>query len=345
MRAHMLTFTALLLVLASACVDRQDDPTTVHDLRVLGMQLDPPEVLITRCNAGSLQKLIATQADGGSLSNLDPLLLFELLSVASQPLDFRALIVDPKGNGRALHYRLSACTDISDRTCANPDKRALLNEGDFAASGTNELALQVAPVSELHDGGLPSIRSLPNGTAVLLDVLQNDTFRGLGGIRVPLVLELTAPDSGEHVYAQKLMPYVCKFLPDMTQNVLPVLPGMTVLDAGWDAGVGLELSGHAEIAMDAVDFTPLQETYVLPSLQLRPVTLTESWKIAHYATSGTMSPYETGGTNLGGGVSRSNFKWTPDSAAKEPVDVTFYFVARDGRGGESWLTRQAHWSP
>ena len=228
MRAYVLT--VLALVLTSACVDRQDDPTTVHDLRVLGIQFDPPEMLITRCNAGSLQRLIATQADGGSFANIDPLLLFELLSVASQPLEFRALIADPKGNGRAVQYRLSVCTDVSDRTCANPEKRVLLNEGELSASGTSELSMQVTPVSELRDGGLPSIRSLPNGTAVLLDVLQNDTFRGLGGIRVPVVLELTATDTGEHIYAQKLMPYVCKFLPQMVQNVLPVLPGMTLRD-------------------------------------------------------------------------------------------------------------------
>ena len=67
--------------------------------------------------------------------------------------------------------------------------------------------------------------------------------------------------------------------------------------------------------------------------------------VAHHTTSGTMSPYETGGTNLGGQVSKSTFKWMPDAVATEPLDVTFYFVVRDGRGGESWLTRQLHWSP
>lgn len=334
----------LAMLLFAGCVTGQDDPTTVHDLRVLGMQFDPPELLITRCDARSLQQLLAAPAGGGSLSNVDPALLLELLGVANEPLVFRALVADPNGAGRQLDFSLSVCTDSSDRTCANPAKRSLLSQGRYSAA-TGELVLRVNPVSSMSDAGMPVVRTLSDGTAVLIDVVSNDPYRGLGGIRVPIVLELTAPDTGEKIYAQKLMPYVCKFLPQMQQNLMPVLPGMTAQSDAWNEGQVINLSGRKAIEMLPLDFTALEETYVVPSLKLEPVTLTESWKIAHYATSGTMSPHETGGTNIGGTESKATFKWTPDSKVVEARDVTFYFVVRDGRGGESWITRQAHWTP
>jgi hypothetical protein len=222
----------------------------------------------------------------------------------------------------------------------------LLSEGQFSPSDAEPaLAFEVMPVIETHDGGVPTIRTVPDGNSVLIDVVQNDVYKGLGGIRVPLVLEVKAADTQEQIYAQKLMPYTCKFLPEMTQNVQPTLPGITLNGAEWPEVGSVTLSGREKHEMNAVDFSASQETYVLPSLQLKPVALTESWKIAHYATSGTTSPYETGGTNLGGGLSKSAFSWTPSATAHEPLDVTFYFVVRDGRGGESWLLRHARWSP
>lgn len=340
-RGGSLVIWVMAFVSSASCVGALDDPSTVRDLRVLGMRLDPPELLITQCNARTLQQILAL-ADGGASLDLSPdagsaALAAELFQVTSRPLDFTALIADPRGAGRALEYTLSVCTEASDRKCET-SRRSVLKTGTTTAG---ELSFKVQPVNDLilalQDGGTPT----------LLEVVQKDSFRGLGGIRVPLVLELTASESGEKIYAQKLMPYSCKFVPGMVANVQPVLQGITVAGAEWDGGVGptLELRGTEAIEMVPLDFSALEEHYVLPSLQLQPVALTESWKIAHYASSGTMSPYETGGTNLGGEESRSTFKWAPDPAALEARDIDFYFVVRDGRGGESWLTRHAHWSP
>jgi hypothetical protein len=60
---------------------------------------------------------------------------------------------------------------------------------------------------------------------------------------------------------------------------------------------------------------------------------------------GVMSSYETGGTDFSGGVGGQDNTWKPDPTATTEQDVTFTFVVRDGRGGESWLTRTAHWTP
>ncbi len=338
----MRAFFALSVLFALAtCAPNAPDPSTVNDLRVLGMQFEPPEVLVKQCNAAVLQGLLAAGADGGSLANVDPRLLPQLLVLATTPLEFRALIADPNGNGRALDYRLLICTDASDRGCANASRVVEVASGQVSGSG--DLALTVSLVSDLA-ANPPTLRTVADGTSVLLDVVQQDPYRGLGGVRVPVVLELTAPDTGEKIYAQKLMPYTCGFFPDMEQNVQPVLPGVTVRDGGWAENEVIDLSGKEAISMNPEDFSALEEEYVVPSLQLQPVHVTETWKVAHYATSGTMSPYQTGGTDLGGQDARHHFKWSPDPKAAAQ-DVTFWFVVRDGRGGQSWLTRKAHWSP
>ncbi len=341
----MRTSTLVLLVLLpfTGCVTGQDDPTTVRDLRVLGMGFEPPEVLIKSCNALTLRALVASQRDGGTVENLDPRLLIELVRAANLQLEFKALIADPAGAGRTRDKRFSVCTDVTDRTCSIAEKRVLITEGQYDSS-LGELVLRFSPAAETTSDGGVVARNLSNGTSALLDVIQNDQYRGLGGLRLPIVMELTAPDSGEKIFAQKLMPYVCRFLPQMEQNILPVLPGMTAKGEPWERDQVIELSGREAIDMEPLDFSSLEETYVLPSLMLEPVTLTESWKIAHYASSGTMSPYETGGTNIGGTESKPTFKWSPDATQSER-DVQFYFVVRDGRGGESWITRQAHWKP
>ena len=101
----------------------------------------------------------------------------------------------------------------------------------------------------------------------------------------------------------------------------------------------------AGVRLEPLPFEDQQETYVVPSLELKPVNLTESWKVTWLTTSGTMSPYNTGGTDLQGMTGRHNAKWRPDQAATEAQDVDFYFVVRDGRGGSSWLRRSVRWEP
>ena len=162
---------------------------------------------------------------------------------------------------------------------------------------------------------------------------------------MPVVLELSASDTHEKIYAQKLMVYTCQFFPEMKQNLTPVLPGLKFDGDPWPEGDVKKVKGKQEFPMVPEDFTALEETYVVPSLELKPVNLTESWKVTWLTTSGTMSPYNTGGTDLAGQTSRHNAKWRPDQTATEAQDVDFYFVVRDGRGGSSWLRRSVRWEP
>lgn len=325
--------SGLVVLLASGCVTGQDNPTTVKDLRVLGMRFEPPEVMMTGCNVQLLLGAAAGATDGGTIT-LPPEFQALLAAYAGRPLDFTALIADPAGAGRELNYRLLACANRGDRACDN--------EGDFIElkSGTTtggELSLKVAPGIQFLDDGL--------ATPLLLEVINQDTFKGLGGVRVPVVLELSAPDTGEKIYAQKLMVYTCQFFPTMKQNVTPVLPGIVFDGQPWPENEVKDLTGLQDIALAPEDFTELEEPYVVPSLQLRPIDLVESWKVTWMTTSGTMSSYNTGGTELNGNTERHRSNWKPDQSATESKDVDFFFVVRDGRGGNSWTKRSLHWSP
>lgn len=330
----MRTLSLILVLLSSAaCVTGQDDPTQVKDLRVLGMRMEPPEVLMKGCNAGLLLGSLNQASDGGSIS-LPPQFAALLGLYASTPITFTALIADPNGNGRQINYRLRGCANRGDRDCNN--------EGDFVELSTGkttagELKLTIAPGIQFLDDGL--------ATPLLLEVINQDTFKGLGGIRVPVVLELAAADTGETIYAQKLMVYTCQFFPNVKQNVTPVLPGIEVDGGVWPEDEVKEFSGKAEVPLLPSDFSALEEDYVVPTLALKPLALHEAWKVTWMTTSGTMSPYNTGGTDFVGTVGRQNAKWKPDPSATEPQDVEFYFVVRDGRGGNSWTKRRAHWTP
>lgn len=322
-----------LIAVAMGCVTPEDNPTNVHDLRVLGMRFEPPEVLMQGCDARLLLGALAGAADGGTVM-VPPQFQLLLGLYASTPLQFEALIADPAGGGRDLNYRLMGCANRGDRTCDNEGDFVVLQEGTTKGG---VLQANVAPGIQFLDDGL--------ATPLLLEVIQQDTYKGLGGIRVPIVLELSAPDTNEKIYAQKLMVYTCQLFPTMTQNVTPRLPGLVFNQVAWPQDEVIEVHGRGDWEIVPEDFTALEESYVVPTLQLKPLDLVESWKVTWMTTSGTMSPYTTGGTDPVGTTGRHRAVWKPDQVSTEPADVTFHMVVRDGRGGSSWLTRFVKWYP
>lgn len=301
-RARLVALLALC-----TCVGSEDDLSQVRDLRLLGLRFEPPELLADACDPNS------------------PLTLQKF----SQDVVLTALVADPKGEGRPITLTVTACASTSDRTCTN--------EGDFRQLETR--TVQAGEASFTLELGKTV---LPDFTPLLQEVLTQDTFGGLGGIRVPVVVKATAGE--ETVYGQKLMLYSCRFFPQMQQNVNPELKGMTVDGGTWLPAEKKELSGAGPFRLLPEDFSDREELYTVPSFSLKPVSLRESWKISWHTTLGKIAPTETGGTDLAGQSERHRAQWSPGSRATEQ-DVTFWFVARDGRGGLSWSSRSAHYVP
>lgn len=320
-------------VVAAGCLPPQEQPTTVKDLRVIGMSFEPPELM-----AGNCATLLGRgPADAG----IDLSLL-----VLALPVRLTTLIVDPRGEGRSLSYELRACANTGDRTCSNTGDFVILDAGTTAA-GELVQSFSLTSVPAKDGGFFPDVLTLEDGTdggtPLLQEVIEQDSFKGLGGIRMPVVLNLRG--GSEQLYAQKLMVLNCKLFPDMKQNVTPVLPGVTLAGDEWREDQIPTVTGRGPFRVEPLDYSALEEPYVVPSFSLSPIRLNESWKIAWFTESGEMSPYETGGTNVAGMSGQKGSRWTPDSTVTTERDVRFYFVVRDGRGGESWLQRTLHWKP
>jgi hypothetical protein len=304
MRPLLASFYALAL--ATACVEDMPSPTTVEDLRVLGLSLERPELMAPSCEATP-----------------------ETIAVLTSEVTFRALLADPKGRGRPIQYELLACADAQDIPCSNAAERVRLSAGSTTAG---ELTLTLRP----------AVTRLEDDTLLVQRVRERDPYQGLGGLRLPLVLHVTAGE--EDIHAQKLMVFNCPLVPGMTENRTPHLPGLRLEGELWHEEEMPVLRGEGPFVVEPEDFHALQEAYVVPSLKLEPVHLVESWEISWHATLGRMSPGETGGVDLGRSEPRHRVKWRPPKDASEQ-EVTFWAVVRDGRGGQSWLSRRARWVP
>jgi hypothetical protein len=300
--------SALLgLLLCAACVGPEDTPSNVKDLRVLAMRMDPPELLAETCST-------------------DPAVLADTLV---RPVRLTALIPDPAGEGRDLDYTLWACASQDDDTCR--EDRVELARG---VTKGGELVVDLFPG--------PGTSRLGDGTFLVQRILEKDLYNGLGGVRMPLVLWVRG--GSEQVYAQKLMVYGCRFFPEMQANVQPELPDLLLAGEPWVAGVPRELSGPGPFEVNVPELTGREEAYVVPSFELKPLKLQEAWEVAWHASLGSFSPNQTGGADFGGGVARHRVEWTPPRNA-QAQEVRFWVVARDGRGGMSWVERTVKYTP
>jgi hypothetical protein len=304
----LVNYGGLLLVAlgAIACVDPEDQPSRVHDFRVLGLATERPELMASTCERTP-----------------------EALDELAAEVTFRALLVDPAGEGRPIRYTLWACADPEDRTCADTANRVQLAEGTSTAG---ELTFPIRP----------GAATVGEDRLLLERVQEADPYKGLGGIRMPLVLHAVAGD--EEVYAQKLMVFWCPLVEGMKANVQPVIPGLRVDDAPWAEDAVLELKGPGPFVVTSEDVSALEETYVVPGLRQGAVTLKEAWEISWHTTLGEFGPQETGGADFGGQQGKHRTEWEPKEGAAAQ-EVTFWAVVRDGRGGSSWVSRRARWSP
>jgi hypothetical protein len=330
---------ALIVVslLGFACVPGTDDPSQVKDLRVLAINFEPPELMAGNCDA------LLSSAMGDAGVDLSAFLAF------ARPVEMTWLIMDPDGGNRDIAWDVRACAHQNDLKCENQGDFVELDRGTTRAG---ELKRTLTPGFQFVD--VPPDAGFGSGTPLLLEVGTQDTFRGIGGLRMPIVLHVKAGD--EEAYAMKLMVFSCRAFPDMKANVNPKLPGISfttndsrlVSDAGivWGENDLPEFSGKdGGIVFEPLPFEEFEETYVVPSFELKPLTLVESWKLSWHADLGRISPNATGGTGLDGIESRHKVTWSPLIADNTERDVNFWMVVRDGRGGQTWIHRKLHWKP
>ncbi len=330
----------LLLGTLAACSGSLDDPSTVHDLRILAISTTPPEIQYPV--QGNFQDL----EQGQCLPDLTPI-------YSAAPIQLAALVADPHGGGRNLSWTWTECPQTSDERCPD-DAGYIIAQGngqpseiattfDVAAEGLKEEQIQAT-----CDGGCPA-------TPLLSTFADNPLGLCRFGVWLQIGLEVEGPgDGGGPIWGSKLMVFTpvpsdyptdageCPQGPDggMPPHNNPVL---TSLELDQET---LPVSGSVDVlAGQSYSITPVipsnaELPYCLPNFQGGWTPLTETWLISMMTTMGNFSEEQVGAGgfgNLAGGAINLTVAWTtpPDAGV-----ATIYSIVRDGRGGTSWFTRE-----
>jgi hypothetical protein len=290
---------AAVLVLA-ACSPGFESKSIVIDLRMLGLRADPPEIV----------------------EDFDPAnpILPEV-----PPVTVTALLADP-GADRRLGWRMVACPPDRMRRCDGGSDTVAMGEG-------------VADDPE-QEGAVPIAATLEATADLLIAAFEGDQNLGFGGLQVMVELSVWpegAPD--EAIVGAKMIIYAPRIPAGRTANANPTMDAILVdeMDEWAEGAECREITTGTEIRLEPVEPEGVRETYLLPTLDGGQRIITENLRYAWFATVGSFSADQTGGTiDFFGNPPPLHTRWTaPDEAS----DATLWLVQRDERGGTSWTQR------
>jgi hypothetical protein len=313
MRHEMRGLRCIMLALWLCGCGELDTVDHVKDLRMLAVRLDPPDQKLT---PSQLQALPGAQA--------------------TQTVNVTVLIADPNAAGRSIDYTLSTCArlDTTNRNCtsASIGYQQILQGQTSAPNGYTELSLTFSAPDTL-----------------LLQALEQDPYHGTQGLWLPVQLELSAGQ--QQVVGTKLVVYS---LPDVAgDDVLNENPNLLAIHVDqdeWAAQTPFVFSVAATpkdgFVLNPIFDTSAQQRYQQPTFTGNTRASQEIWLVDYFSTWGGMTPTTAGGA----GLAAANQNTQPSSAFKPPKAAQlgpglFWFVVRDGRGGESWLVRPAVLTP
>ena len=334
------------------------DPSTVTDLRVLAVRSEPSEIILhastlAEANAAVipdivLEPLLADPAGGGR-----PLAI-TVSACANDPS-----AASPPNNG--------------DDPTGFPAGGARTTVGSALCDGAATELLIAADVDPA--AGAPIVARLP--AAWVADAFMRDVFVGAdrrphGGfdLGMPVVFQVTVHAGAETVKALKRVTFWLQPLrDDQVPNQSPLISAVSAYarrdeasaDPLPDAIVPLEAGTPLAVPDEPddnsglwIDPAPAQaEPYVtavidrLTGEALPHDVDRETVRYTFFATAGTFDPFETSSEPPPGVMVptrvhiESKYKPPPLSARPSgaPLDVTIWIVARDERGGASWVTR------
>lgn len=216
---------ALALLVAAGCTPDFDEISTVKDLRVLGISADIPEILF---DAGPLSRQQTLCADRETLTGLGAELL-QWLPELLPPVTLRPLVVDPRGQGRPVHYRAVFCS--SPTGTLNPMEggggmapagvRNTIGRGEcpddapLLAGGEGD----ATPVGD--DPAVPIVLRLIPTRAQVLQAFAADPLGVIYGL--PLTVELTVSAGDEVVVARKRVLIASRLVENQRNNHNPVI--------------------------------------------------------------------------------------------------------------------------
>ena len=310
---------AAALSLASACGSFQDE-TVVVDLRIIAIQAEPTEQVVEF-----------------DINNPpEPVQLLEQLV----PAKVCALVAD--GNfARPLTYTFTLCLGGNDGRCDSDAQQILatgmMDDPDLAVPEP-QLCATVNP-----DGNL---------LAVLLESLQGDDFKGLGGVYYDVALRIGSADFDPSLdlFAAKSLRVMPKIPDTITANHNPTMDHFEAsIDGGPPVPLALgrciEQTAPFQMPVDTkVRLTPIEsadarETYVAPTIDGMGRTFTEALTYQWLVGAGAFTANSTGGPrDISGNPAPlfTDYK-TPDAEdIPEPRDLPLWIIQRDERLGVAW---------
>jgi hypothetical protein len=304
---------AILAALAAAACDAGfEEEAIVKDLRILGVQAEPPEVILD-----------VDLEDPDSLEDVE-----------IPPVTITALVADP-GVPRRLRWNLGVCPPNTQDRCDDPTM-------PFQQIGQGI----IEDPDETFELPTDSFVVLPS---ILQESVRADDLAGFGGVAVQIEL-VVYPDGDddltEAVYAEKQMLYSPRLPPERVANANPWIDGVQVGDedpvpiesarCGTGALPPLLVAPGEELRIEPLEQDGVRETYVLPTFDGGTRTITENLRYKWYATGGSFRGDETGGPiDVFGNDPVLWTEWTAPEDAM-PRDIRFWIVQRDERGGQSW---------
>jgi hypothetical protein len=316
---------AIIAALLVGCGSFQD-PDVVVDFRVLAMSASVPEQVVDID--------ITNPAP-------PPNLLDQLV-----PSEICALVADQNFD-RRLRWSMSLCNLTSDLRCPDGGPKSVIGSGiwdDPDLSPTPPHLCATVPA----DGNL---------VGVILDYLQGDQFKGLGGVYygVSLIVGGEDADPALDLYAAKNLRVQPRIPPELQANNNPSLAGVEVRLADDQEFQPLALErciDHAIAGTEPITVAPEQkirfrpiepdgvrEEYVVPTIDGMSRTFTESPTYQWLASAGGYSAGSTGGPRDAFGNPAPLFTDWKAPRAKDldgPTDVSFWFIQRDERLGLAW---------
>jgi hypothetical protein len=188
---------------------------------------------------------------------------------------------------------------------------------------------------------------------VILDYLEEDQYKGLGGVYygVSLVVGGEDADPALDLYAAKSLRVQPRIPPELQANHNPSLAGVNirlaedldfqplVLDRCNHQSDPIVVAPKQRIRFMPVEPDGVREAYVVPTTDGGSRMFNESPTYQWLASAGNYSSGSTGGTRDAFGNPAPLFTdWTAP-AAKDlagPTDISFWFVQRDERLGLTW---------
>jgi hypothetical protein len=317
------------LVLAAVGCGSFEDPDIVVDFRVVAMSASVPEQII-------------------DIDITNPAPPTDLLD-QMVPTEVCALISD-RNFERDLRWKMTLCNLNSDERCPDGGPQSVLGSGVWSDP-------ELARPADMPPRFCATVPVDGNLLGVILESLENDQYRGLGGVYygVSLVVGGEGADPELDLYAAKNLRVQPRIPPELQANNNPSLMGVDVrlaedqvfqtltlarcVDLERDGIVPVTVAPQQRIRFAPIEPEGVREEYVVPTLDGMSRMFTESPTYQWLATSGNFSSGFTGGTRDAFGNPAPLFTdWTapPAKELNGPGDISFWFIQRDERLGLTW---------